>query len=107
MAISPFVDKIQIVALDNLSEDLHQIDVRLKTLLLCAERTIPGSRNFGLPREFIDEPVNEVASQLAVELQEKADYYLPEIGINSVDVEYDLNGRAQATITIERREAYS
>jgi len=106
MTIDNFLsDSIRIVSLDDLSTtELQQIDVRLKTLLMCTETTIPGSRGFGLARDFLDEPVNVAANRMAAELQEKVDIYIPEINVMSVVASYGVDGRLQTTIEIERRD---
>lgn len=98
-------DKIEIVTLDNNStSEIRQIDTRLRTLMLCKERTIPGSRRFGLPGNFLDEPVNTAENSLAIELQEKADIYVPEVKIESVKMEYDLYGKQRVTVHFERSD---
>ena len=99
------IDRINIIPLDGLP-DPQGINERLKTLLLCTETTIPGSRAFGLSRNFIDENPNEAAAVLAQELQEKCDVYIPEIDIDSVEYEYDLSGRLSVNIYIEGDEIY-
>lgn len=96
-------DNIRIVSLDG-ATDIEQIDRRLRTLILSTELTIPGSRAFGLPRDFLDEPVNTAKNTFAVELQEKVDKYMPEISVAAVDMEYDLRGRTKLTVHIERSE---
>lgn len=96
-------DKIKIVSLDDMSTtELQRIDIRIRTLLQCLERTIPGSRNFGLAGEFLDEPVNEAANIMIAELQEKMDIYIPEVTVRTVNTEYDTTGRLQIEIMIER-----
>lgn len=97
-------DYIKTVSLDEMSaSELDQYNVRIRTLLMCTEETIPGSRSFGLSRDFLDLPQPEALNQLAVELQEKADVYLPEINIDSVDGEYGIDGKLTVTINIVRR----
>lgn len=97
-------DYIKIVSLDEMSvTELQGINTRLRTLLLCTETTIPGSRAFGLSRDFLDLPQPEALNQLAVELQEKADIYLPEINIDSIDSNYSLDGKLEVIIYIVRR----
>lgn len=96
-------DKIKIVSLDDMSKtELEQIDVRLRTLIQCTELTIPGSRHFGLKRDYLDEPINVAANTFAIELQEKCDTYIPEISIASVVPSYDLSGKLELTINIDR-----
>ena len=94
---------IDIVSLDGATE-LEQINERLKTLILSTELTIPGSRAFGLPRNFLDEPVSTAQNTFATELQDKIDKYIPEISISSVDMNYDLNGKTNLTVHIERSD---
>lgn len=104
LAANLLSDKIKIVSLDDMSAtEIKQIDVRLKTLLLCTETTIPGSRAFGLARNYLDEPINIAANRMAAEIQEKADVYIPEINIASVIGEYGVDGKLETTIEIERR----
>lgn len=98
-------DSIKIVSLDDISAtELRQIDVRLRTLLHCTETTIPGSRAFGLPGDAMDLPVNLAANQIAIELQEKADIYVPEVRIDSVEADYGIDGKLELTINIRRRD---
>ena len=95
---------IKIESLDDMSAtELKQIDVRLRTLMMCTEGTIPGSRYFGLIGDFLDEPVNMIPNQLAVELQEKVDRYIPEVNIAEVTGTYTLDGKFDTAITVERR----
>lgn len=96
-------EDIDIVSLDG-AKELEQINIRLKTLILSMELTIPGSRAFGLPREFIDEPVSIARNTFAAELQEKVDRYIPEVSVRAVDMVYDLYGKLKLTVHIERRE---
>jgi hypothetical protein len=96
-------DRITIKSLDDLP-DIEQIDTRLRTLIQCTEQTIPGSRFFGLPRDYLDAPMEEAINLFGVELQEKSDYYVPEISIESVDATYNLNGQLNMKINIERRD---
>lgn len=105
MAENVLTSSIRIISLDDMSTtELEQIDVRLKTLILCTVNTIPGSRAFGLERNYLDEPVNLAANRMAAELQEKVDRYIPEISISSVSASYGIDGRLETRIEIERRE---
>ena len=97
-------ESIKIESLDDMSKtELEQIDVRLRTLMMCTEGTIPGSRYFGLLGDFLDEPINVVPNQIAVELQEKVDRYIPEINIAEVTGTYTLDGKFSTQIAVERR----
>ena len=96
-------DRIKIVSLDDISKtELEQLDIRIKTLLQCIERTIPGSRNFGLTGDYLDEPVNEAANAMIAELQSKMDIYIPEVIVRNVKTEWDATGRLGVEIVIER-----
>ena len=96
------IDQIKIVSLDG--TDLEGINERLKTLLLCVKNTIPGSRAFGLSRDFLDENVNMAANTLAAELQEGVDTFIPEVQIESVETQYNLDGKLEVTINVERSD---
>lgn len=99
-------DSIKIVSLDDVSaSELQQIDTRLRTLLMSTENTIPGSRAFGLSGDYLDSPIGTTASELAVELQEKADIYLPEVKIEAVAIDHNLNGQLEIKISVKRRES--
>ena len=95
-------NKINITSLGD-SSLVQEIDVRLRTLILCTENTIPGSRAFGLPGDYIDANLNEAQNLFAIELQDKVDKYIPEISIESVAIDYDLQGLLSGTINVERR----
>ena len=95
-------NKINITSLCD-SSLVQEIDVRLRTLILCTENTIPGSRAFGLPGDYIDANLNEAQNLFAIELQDKVDKYIPEISIESVAIDYDLQGLLSGTINVERR----
>ena len=97
-----YTDKIKIVSLGDASF-VQEIDVRLRTLILCTENTIPGSRAFGLPRDYLDSNLNEAQNLFAIELQDKADRYVPEVSVESVSIDYDLHGLLSGTINVERR----
>ena len=97
-------DCIKIVSLDDVSvSELRQIDTRLRTLIQCIETTIPGSRAFGLRGDYLDSPIGTAASQLAVEIQEKADIYIPEVRIEAVTEIYGLDGQLSVTISVRKR----
>lgn len=98
-------DTITIASVDS-SLDLKRIDAELRSLMLAAEGTIPGSRSFGLTRDFLSIPPHEAANLLAIELEEKVETYIPEITIASIeyDPEYVTEGGSKFTIHIERRD---
>ena len=101
-----YTNRIKIVSLDDASI-VDEIDVRLRTLILCTERTIPGSRAFGLTGDFIDANLNEAQNIFALELQEKADIFITEINVDAVAVEYDAEkGILTGTVNVERRREY-
>ena len=94
-------DKITVTSLDGM-EEVRKYDTRLKTLMICVEGTIPGNRNFGLAGDFLDAPMYAASTEYAQELQAKVSEYIPEIGIESVDIRYDLDGKLETTVNIER-----
>lgn len=98
-------DRIKIESLDDMSaSEIQQIDIRLRTLLLCMIGTIPGSRDFGMNGDYLDEPIDVAANELASALQERVDVYIHEISVESVNITYDLNGKLETTIKIERSD---
>lgn len=97
-------DRIKIISLDDMSEMQGYI-FRLETLIHCVEQTIPGSRGFGLPQDYLDLPLTEAENTFAAELQDKVEQYIPEISISEVVAEVDgLSGKMELTVKIERRQ---
>ncbi|MBR2256535.1 MAG: hypothetical protein IJ899_04170 [Blautia sp.] len=83
---------------------MESIQERLDNLMMCAEGTLPGSRDFGLPDEFISTPSPAAINLFAIELQEKADKYVPEVIIKSVKGEYDTDGHLAISVEVEGRQ---
>jgi len=97
-------DRIKIISLDDMSEMQGYI-FRLETLIHSVEQTIPGSRGFGLPQDYLDLPLTEAENMFAAELQDKVEQYIPEISISEVAAEVDgLSGKMELTVKIERRQ---
>lgn len=88
---------------DNTTE-LESISERLNNLMLCAEGTLPGSRGFGLPDDFISLQAPQALNLFAVELQEKADVYVPEVTIKEVKGAADSDGNLAMSIEVEAKE---
>ena len=79
------------------------LEVYIKTLLLARQGTIPGSRNFGLPQDYLSAPDTDIALNIiATELQEKLDEYVEDIDVRGVTGEFDYDGHLTATVTVER-----
>lgn len=89
--------------LDN-QTNMESIEERLNNLMLCAEGTLPGSRSFGLRDEFISLQSPQAINLFAVELQEKADIYVPEVIIKNVRGIADSNGNVIMSIELEGKE---
>ena len=85
---------------------IERVNAQLKTLILAQERTIPGSRGFGLSGDYLDAPCYEASSEFGVELEEKVDAFIPEIDIAEVKVDADINGRVDAQVFVEWRDGY-
>ena len=97
-------DRIRIISLDDMSEMQGYI-FRLETLIHSVEQTIPGSRAFGLPQDYLDMPLVEAENLFAAELQDKVDEFIPEISIAEVTGEMSgLDGKLELTVRIERRQ---
>lgn len=85
---------------------IERVNAQLKALILTRERTIPGSRGFGLAGDYLDAPCYEVASAFGVELEEKVDEYIPEIDIAEVQVDADIDGAVDARVAVRWRDGY-
>ena len=78
------------------------IGARLNTLILSAEGTLPGNRNFGMQRSFLSRPYQQAKNLFAIELSEKAAQYIPEVKIKAVSGDVVSEGAEDITITVER-----
>lgn len=96
------IKSIKIVSTDDMSE-LNRIDTQLKALILSMEGTIPGSRGFGLRRDFASRPIHEAINLFAIELEEKVEEFIPEITIANVECLPSVEGFIEPTIYVERR----
>ncbi len=96
---------IEIIPVDG-DMSIERVNAQLRSLILARERTIPGSRGFGLNGDYLDMPAYEVVSEFGVELEEKTDTYSPEIDIKEVRVNADIDGRADAQIFVGWRDGY-
>lgn len=97
------VTQIEIIPVEDIPE-LERINAQLKTLVLAHEGTIPGSRGFGLPGDFLDLPDEEALNVFAIELEQKVEEYIPEISIAGVTGHVNLEGVGDVSISVERRE---
>lgn len=98
------IDQIEIVPVDNVT-DLERVNEQIKNLILSYEGTIPGSRGFGLPGDFMDLPPAEALNVFAIELEEKCDEYIPTIDITDVTGEVTMDGLGDLQVSITRRDA--
>ena len=98
-------DRIRIVPVGG-EAPIERINAQWKALILTRERTIPGSRGFGLSGDYLDAPCYEVASEFGVELEEKADIYIPEIDIAEVKVDAGIDGRVDTQVSVRWRDGY-
>lgn len=98
-----YINHIDIVMGEELPE-IERIDSQLKTLTLSAEGTIPGSRGFGLPQNFISMNPREAENIIAIELEEKVAEFIPGITISNVSAEANIDGTLSVEIFVERRE---
>ena len=97
--------RIRIVPVDG-DTSIERVNAQLESLILARERTIPGSRGFGLSGDYLDAPCYEVASAFGVELEEKVDEYIPEIDIAEVQVDADIDGAVDARVAVRWRDGY-
>ena len=65
-------------------EDLEEYNEQLQCLIASTERTLPGSRGFGISPDVLDGPPGETLNRLAMSLQEKVEQFIPEIEVLNV-----------------------
>ena len=98
-----YINHVDIVMGEELPE-VERIDSQLKALLLSREGTIPGSRGFGLPQNFVSMNPREAANIIAIELEEKVAEFIQEVTISDVTATPDIDGSMSVQIIVERRE---
>lgn len=97
-----YTNQIQLVNLDGMS-DFDRIDQQLKTLIVSIEKTLPGSRGFGIsPVE--DMNPREMRNTFFSELDDKVEKYIPEISIRDIEIAEDENGTTKLRILIEEND---
>lgn len=98
-------NQIEIVSV-GAESSVERVNAQLRSLILSRERTIPGSRGFGLSGDFVDLPSYEASSEFAVELEEKVDEFIPEIDISEVRTQMNINGTNHTQVFINWRDGY-
>ena len=83
--------RIEIRGIDD-PDLLEQLHIELQALMLTRIGTLPGSRDYGLRANFLDYVTPESVNQLAVELSEAVNRWIPEVSLESVDM-VALTGR--------------
>ena len=96
-------NKIEIIGIDD-EKVVERIHSQLRSLILSRERTIPGSRSFGLKGKFMDMLSPEAVNEFAIELEEKTEEFIPEISIAEVRAEQNVGSTARIQINVDRRE---
>ena len=77
------------------------VDESLTNLVSSIAGTIPGSRGFGLTGDATSLPPERALNTLYAELDEKVDEYIPEISIESIQMESAMDGGMLLRITVE------
>lgn len=98
-----YIKSVQMIVGEELPE-VERIDSQLKALILSAEGTIPGSRGFGLPQNFVSMNPREAANIIAIELEEKVEEFIPDITISDVEARAKNDGSMAVKIFVERRK---
>lgn len=98
-------DKIEIIGIDD-DKVIERINAQLRSLILSRVRTIPGSRGFGLSGEFMDMLPPDAINEFAIELEEKAEEFIPEISIAGVQAKSDVDSTSVIQIYVEWRDGY-
>lgn len=99
------INRIEIVPVGG-DTGIERVNACLKALILSRERTIPGSRGFGLSGDYLDAPCYEAVSEFGVELEEKADEFIPEIDISEVKADADIDGAVDTQVFVKWRDGY-
>ena len=101
-----FINSVQIDASQDIPE-LDRVRKQMTALILSAEGGIPGSRGFGLSREFLSQPPEEAVNEFGIELQEKMERYIDRVEISDVDADYSrvMAGGVDITVHVIGREA--
>lgn len=97
------ISTVSVESLEGLS-DIQKINERIKSLILTPEGTVPGSRGFGLARNFMSLNPEAAVNELAIELAEKVSIFVPEVMVTGVEGEPDQKGALAVTINIGRRD---
>lgn len=97
-----FTDNIQTVNLDGIS-DFERIDAELRALIVTIIGTLPGSRAFGI-EDYVDENAYDVQNELAAAIDEGCERYMPEISVESIEFESDVDGEMATVIYVEERD---
>lgn len=94
------------ISVSNVAEqdELQRIDTQLRALILTPESSLPGSRGFGLPYDFMDVIPAESVNLFAVELEEKVQEFIPGIQIAEVKMEATMDGDVRIKIFVEGSE---
>ena len=98
------IDQLTIDGDDLSRKELRRIDEKLKVLIETTAGTLPGNRGYGIDPGILDGRADETLNLLVMDLDEKAETYLPEISIAGVDRTYNVDGSVKARIYVERRE---
>ena len=103
--MSDFVNSVKIETDANM-KDIDRVRTQVRTLILSAEECIPGSRGFGLRREFLSRRPEEAVNVFAVELEEKMDEYISDAEVTDVRADFSrvLDGGVDITVRLGRRE---
>lgn len=86
------------------SERLEKIDQIIRALLITRKGTIPGSRSFGLPGQFVDAPEPEAANMVAVGLAEALTEYAPEVSVDRVEINGQVDGSLGLKVYVGGRQ---
>ncbi|MCI7097541.1 MAG: hypothetical protein MR966_01240 [Lachnospiraceae bacterium] len=97
------IDSIRIIPTESVP-GIDRININLKTLILTCEGTLPGSRSFGLDREFLDQSPQDAINLFAVVLEEKVSEFIPDITILNVEGDADSSGMLELTVYVGRRQ---
>ncbi len=79
------LDKITLNETDTVASVLQNVAIILST----RQGSVPGYRNFGLPQQFVDKPVNVAKTMLVAEIHEAIAEFEPRATISNISFETD------------------
>ena len=95
--------EIEVINLDE-ADGFERIDSMLRSLITTISGTIPGSRSFGLEGGAVNLLPEDARNTFLMELDEKAEEFIPEVSIEEVEFEDAGDGAILLRIYVATNE---